>query len=113
MSMPRRLLCIALLLHSCWWFGWFAAAHQRGAIAIPGAAQAKATSGCCKSHGDEGGQKPPRDEPTKRCYVCYLVAKMDVPAVVDLSLGRPQPLEVVDVPGGERAVSRPAFNVYL
>jgi hypothetical protein len=41
--MLGRLLRCAILLHACWWFGWFAPAHQRGSVVLPGDTRGQAT----------------------------------------------------------------------
>lgn len=91
-----------LIAFAAMWFGIIVPGHQRGSVVLPGYAQAiegrsneqeggrpsdaceigKARS-CCERPAD--GSPAPVD-PVEKCAICYLVATLSVPPVVDLSL---------------------------
>src|SRR5688572_23818410 len=86
--MHARWLRIAVLAQACWWFGLYVPVHQRGAIPIDTGRQSESVQGCCVGHDnqvpDDPAQRP--DDPVRRCAVCYLTAKLDVPPTLDLSI---------------------------
>lgn len=70
------------------WFVVIVPAHQRGVVTIPGAPgapgaerPAASCASCCESEGDTPPGKS--DDPVRRCAVCHIVAKLDVPPAIE------------------------------
>ena len=98
--MLRRVGHWGLIAFVAAWFGVIVPGHQRGSVVLPGYAQEAEAQGeqadlaadvceigkarsCCERPAD--GSPAPVD-PVEKCAICYLVATLSVPPVVDLSL---------------------------
>lgn len=93
---------ILVLTWICAWFGFVAPAHQRGIARVTGATQTNTSwelgsiqsdRGCCKATAssssisipDSENDSPDVPDPVPTCALCDIIAKLDLPASIDLT----------------------------
>jgi len=85
-----RITRILTLAWTCLWFVLIVPAHQRGQISLDlrvAGDEVAATASCqghCHDAPAESGDDAP--EPANHCAVCEIVAKLDLPVTIDLTL---------------------------
>ncbi|MBI1375034.1 MAG: hypothetical protein GC159_20135 [Phycisphaera sp.] len=88
----RQTLRIATLAWAIVWFGVFLPGHTRGVIKLPGTPTEACESceskpSCCdKPRADDDASHSRHKSSPDHCAVCELVAKLDTPVAIDLSL---------------------------
>lgn len=75
---------ILVLLWAAWWLSVFMPGHQRGAVKVAGADEATTCANCPAPVKSDPSQPPV--ESSACCAVCFLVAGLNTPPVVDLSV---------------------------
>lgn len=74
-----------MLAYAAWWLGVFMPGHQRGEVKVAGAGDDAAICANCPKPQEQAPDTPPV-ESSACCAVCYLVAGLDTPPVVDLTV---------------------------
>jgi hypothetical protein len=110
MRVRCRLGHLAFILFQALWLNVVLPGHARGVVVLPGACGG-IDRACC--HRD---QPLKGDTPAKRaanCAVCAFAARLSLPPVVDLELGRLGRIGIVQTPAAGDLVSLEFLPTYL
>jgi len=87
---------LLMLAFMALWLGVIVPVHTRGQIKLAGATPASEHKCCATSKQDAPAQDSPCGQDREACAVCYFIATLDLPPVVDLNLSPTGLVSLVD-----------------